>query len=249
MQPVQPISQNQTPPKSTEDLIYTALYNAICERQLPPQTKLGEKTLADHYGVSRTIIRQVLLRLSIDHLVKLEPNRGAFVTHLSLEEARQIYEAWRLIEAAIIRDITPAIMPQQVASLRSLIAEERQACEQGDIPQLTRLSTQFHIQLAELCSNLYLSRFLKELIPQTALAYFYEIRNMPICGEDEHSKILDAIATGDTEIAVELAMRHLDGIESALNARAALKQPASLVEILQPKILSLSGKNYDTSNP
>ncbi|PSB60146.1 GntR family transcriptional regulator, partial [filamentous cyanobacterium CCP1] len=123
--------------KPTEDFIYTDLYNAICERHLPPDTKLGEAMLAEHYGVSRTIIRQVLLRLSSDRLVKLEPNRGAFVASLTLEEARQIYEAWRLVEGAIIQDVTECITPQQIASLRSLIAAERVACDEQNYPLLT----------------------------------------------------------------------------------------------------------------
>ncbi len=95
MSRVQPASQSQFRSKPTEDVIYTELYNAILERRLPPETKLGENLLAEHYGVSRTIIRQGLQRLAHDRLVKLEPNRGAFVGSLSLQEAKQIYEAWR----------------------------------------------------------------------------------------------------------------------------------------------------------
>ncbi|MCL1472222.1 GntR family transcriptional regulator [Argonema antarcticum A004/B2] len=225
--------------KPTEDFIYTELYNAILERRLPPETKLGENLLAEHYGVSRTIIRQVLMRLSHDRLVKLEPNRGAFVATLSLAEAKQIYEAWRLTEAAIVRDVTKTITKKQIAVLQALVAEERLACEQQDLPWLTRLSAQFHLQLADLCTNKYLGRFLKELVPQTSLAFFYEVRNMPICTKDEHSEILDYIASGDVEAAVAAAMRHLDGIEAGLNARAALNQTASLVDILKAKTPSL----------
>ncbi|WP_416674212.1 GntR family transcriptional regulator [Egbenema bharatensis] len=232
--------QSKSDPKPTEDFIYTDLYNAICERHLPPDTKLGEAMLADHYGVSRTIIRQVLLRLSSDRLVKLEPNRGAFVSRLSLEEARQIYEAWRLVEAAIIRDVTRSITPEQVASLRALIAAERVACDEQNYPLLTRLSTQFHMQLADLCSNKFLSRFLKELIPQTSLAYFYEIRKMPVCTKDEHSDILELIVAGNAEAAVETARKHLDGIEAALNARAAVDRRISLVDKLNSRLSSLS---------
>nr|WP_083263436.1 GntR family transcriptional regulator [Oscillatoria laete-virens] len=224
--------QPKSDPKPSEEFIYTDLYNAICERHLPPDTKLGEAMLAEHYGVSRTIIRQVLLRLSSDRLVKLEPNRGAFVASLSLEEARQIYEAWRLVEAAIIRDVTQSITPEQIASLRSLIAAERVACDEQNYPLLTRLSTQFHVQLADLCRNKFLGRFLKELIPQTSLAYFYEIRKMPVCTKDEHSEILELIVAGDAEAAVSAAKQHLDGIESSLNARVAFDRQMSLVDKL-----------------
>ncbi|MBE9180394.1 GntR family transcriptional regulator [Oculatella sp. LEGE 06141] len=226
--------------KPTEDFIYTELYNAICERQLLPDTKLGEVLLAEHYGVSRTIIRQALMRLSGDRLVKLEPNRGAFVARLTLEEARQIYAAWRLVEAEIIREVSTTITPEQVARLRALIAAERQACEAEDYPLLTRLSTQFHIQLADLCSNPFLSRFIKELIPQTSLAYFYEVRKMPLCTKDEHGEILDFIAVGDAEAAVAAAKAHLDGIEAALDARAALEPKASLADKLKSRMPSMS---------
>jgi len=226
--------------KPSEDLIYTELYNSILERQLPPETKLGENLLAEHYGVSRTIIRQVLQRLAYDRLVKLEPNRGAFVSSLSLEEAGQIYEAWRLIEAAIVRDVTKTITRKQIAALKKLVAEERQACEEQDIPRLTRLSAQFHMQLADLCRNKFLTKFLKELVPQTALAFFYEVRSMPICTKDEHGEILDAIASGDETAAVAAAMRHLDGIEKALNARSAIRKPMGLIDLLNTRMPSIS---------
>lgn len=233
MQTARQLRQSQVKPKPTEEFIYTELYQTILERRLPPETKLGENLLAEHYGVSRTIIRQVLMRLSHDRLVKLEPNRGAFVASLSRAEAKQIYEAWRLTEAAIVRDVTQTITKKQIAALRQLVAEERLACEQQDLPRLTRLSAQFHIQLADLCTNKYLGRFLKELVPLTSLAFFYEVQNMPICTKDEHSEILDYIALRDTEAAVVAALRHLDGIEAGLNARASLNQTASLVDILK----------------
>jgi DNA-binding GntR family transcriptional regulator len=226
--------------KSTEDAIYTELYNAICERQLVPNTKLAEATLAEHYGVSRTIIRQVLQRLAGDSLVKLEPNRGAFVARLTFDEAKQIYDAWRLVEAEIIREVTVSITPEQVTALRASIAAERQACDEKDFSVLTRLSAQFHIQLANLCQNKFLGRFLKELIPQTALAYFYDVHKMPLCTKDEHSEILDYIEAGDAEAAVVAAKHHLDGIEAALNAQASLEQKVSLVDKLRVRVPSLS---------
>jgi DNA-binding GntR family transcriptional regulator len=223
-------------PKPSEDWIYTELYNAICERQLPPETKLGEAILAKHYGVSRTIIRQVLQRLAGDRLVKLEPNRGAFVAKLTLEEAQQIYEAWRLVESAILREVTGSITPQQEANLRQLIAAERNACNEQDIPLLTRLSAQFHIQLADLSHNKFLSQFLKELIPQTSLAYFYDVQKMPICSRDEHSEILDHIVSGNVEEAIAAASKHLSGIEAAFNAHMSLHQPMSLVDKLKVRV-------------
>lgn len=222
-----------------EDAVYTEVRNAICERQLLPDTKLGETLLAEHFGVSRTIIRQVLLRLAGEGLVRQEPNRGAFVARISLEEAQQIYAAWRLVEGTIIQEITGSILPNQVQALRELIAQERKACNQNDYPRLTRLSMQFHIELAALSQNGYLGRFLQDLIPLTSLAYFYDVRNMPVCTEDEHSQILNCIEAGDAEQAVAVSHKHLDGIEAALNAFAALEPRLSLAERLTTRQPSL----------
>ncbi|MEL6382581.1 MAG: GntR family transcriptional regulator [Cyanobacteria bacterium J06626_18] len=227
-------------PKPTEEMVYTELHDAICERQLLPDTKLGEALLAEHFGVSRTIIRQALLRLAGDGLVRQEPRRGAFVARISLEEARQIYAAWRLVESTIIREVTKSVTSEQIQVLRQLIARERQACDEKDYPLLTRLSMQFHINLAALSRNAYLGDFLKGLIPLTALAYFYDVKHMPLCTEDEHSQILNCIEAGDTEQAIAIAQQHLDGIEAALNSAASLEPQISLAERLSTRKPSLS---------
>jgi hypothetical protein len=57
----------------------SALTRAIVEHRLQPGTKLAEQKLADHFGVSRTLVRQALFQLSQNRLVTLEPARGAFV--------------------------------------------------------------------------------------------------------------------------------------------------------------------------
>ena len=232
-------SSTPSPPKSTEESIYTDLFDSILERRLPPTTKLGENLLAEHYGVSRTIVRQVLVRLAHDRLIDLEPNRGAFVASLTLEQAKQLYVAWRLIESALVREVTRTITRPQIAKLRSLVKEERVACDRQDLPRLTRLSLQFHMELAAMSQNKYLARFLKELIPQTSLAFFYEVQAMPICRKDEHSEILDRIAAGDEEAAVQAVLSHLDGIESALNALASLNGNASIADLLKSRSPSL----------
>ena len=65
--------------------IVDAITTAIVERRLMPGTKLAEQRLADIFAVSRTLVRQALNQLSRDHLVTLEPARGAFVAQPSVD--------------------------------------------------------------------------------------------------------------------------------------------------------------------
>ena len=64
---------------STTRSIVDALTRAIVEHRLQPGTKLAEQKLADHFGVSRTLVRQALFQLAQNRLIRMEPARGAFV--------------------------------------------------------------------------------------------------------------------------------------------------------------------------
>ena len=102
---------------STTDVIVESLTRAIVEHRLLPGTKLAEQKLADHFGVSRTLVRQALFQLSQNRLIRLEPARGAFVATPSAEEARQVFAVRRMLETEMVR----AFMAQKTpAMLRAL---------------------------------------------------------------------------------------------------------------------------------
>jgi len=92
-----------TSDNSTTRVIVDALTKAIVEHRLHPGTKLAEQKLADHFGVSRTLVRQALFQLAQKKLIRMEPARGAFVATPSSDEARQVFAARRMIELEMTR--------------------------------------------------------------------------------------------------------------------------------------------------
>ncbi|WP_372657483.1 GntR family transcriptional regulator, partial [Hydrogenophaga sp.] len=78
------------------------MVSAILDHQLPPGTKLVEDRLAEAFGVSRTRIRPVLVRLANEKVVTLTPNRGAAIAQPSEREAREVFEVRRLIEPTLV---------------------------------------------------------------------------------------------------------------------------------------------------
>src|SRR5690606_34719231 len=76
---------------SSTETIVNAVMRAIVEHRLLPGAKLVEQKLGDRFGVSRTVVRQALFRLSELKLVRLEPARGAFVAAPSIQEAREVF--------------------------------------------------------------------------------------------------------------------------------------------------------------
>src|SRR5689334_10284023 len=114
------------------DTIYARVLEAIMEHRIAPGRKLVEDKLAEVFGVSRTIIRQTLARLAHESIVTLVPNRGAFVTSPTVEEAKEVFELRRLVEPTLARRLAANGTAEQFAALRATIAREAAARDAND---------------------------------------------------------------------------------------------------------------------
>lgn len=204
--------------ENTVDEIYERIYVAILEHRLHPGTKLGEEKMAEIFGVSRARIREVLARLAHEQIVELFPQRGAYVAKPSIEQARDIFEARRLIEPAVLRRFADTLTPEKIQRIRQHIELEADARRRGDKRATIRLSGEFHTLLAELAGNSALARTMRELCMLTCLTIFlYDAPTAQSCRDDEHQVIIDAVAKRDRARAEKLMLDHLDHIEGSLN--------------------------------
>jgi DNA-binding GntR family transcriptional regulator len=202
---------------SSVDEIYERIYVAILEHRLHPGTKLGEERMAEIFGVSRARIREVLARLAHEQIVQLYPQRGAYVAKPTIEQARDVFEARRLIEPAVLRRLIETITPEKVARLRQHSELEADAHRRDDRRAVIRLSGEFHTLAAELAGNSALARSMRELCMLTCLTIFlYDAPTAQTCRNDEHERIVDAVARRDRARAEKLMLGHLDHIESGL---------------------------------
>lgn len=204
---------------ATEDEICERLTAAIFEHRLPPGTKLGEDRLAGIFGVNRARIRSVLPRLAHDGLVTLAPNRGAFVAEPSVQEARDVFEARRILEPAIVeRALAHPERRTIVARLRQHVAAERKARSAGDTRAVVRLSGEFHMVLADMTGNAVLAKTMRELATRTCLVIaLYDKPAVPSCLSEDHAELVDAIAAGERAHATRLMLEHLRHVEQNLD--------------------------------
>jgi DNA-binding GntR family transcriptional regulator len=206
--------------------IVESLTRAIVEHRLHPGTKLAEQKLADHFGVSRTLVRQALFQLSQNRLIKLEPARGAFVAAPSVEEAKQVFAVRRMLEAEMARAFARSSTPARIKALREHVAQEKLAVQQQDVPSRTELLGDFHVRMAELMGNQVLAELLSELISRCALiTLMYQSTHAAEHSNEEHAEIVKALAAKDEELAVRLMNEHLLHVEE--NLTFDRKLPAS----------------------
>ncbi|ATE58637.1 GntR family transcriptional regulator [Thauera sinica] len=214
------------------EAIYRRILNAIIEHRLAPGRKLVEERLAAVFGASRAMIRQVLTRLSHEMVVTLVPNRGAFVAEPTVGEAREVFEARRLIEPALARKLAQSVTPAQLSRLRGLVAEEERARAMRDRQTVVKLSGEFHLEIAEMAGNAILARQMRELTLLTCLIIIlYDSPAGRACPDDEHRRLLEAFARHDEECAAALMLHHLDHVEQSLDISLAAQDDDDLERI------------------
>jgi DNA-binding GntR family transcriptional regulator len=200
------------------DVIHQRVQTAIVEHRLPPGTKLGEERLAKVFGVSRTQIRQVIERLAHDSIVTVLPNRGAFVSSPTVDEAREVFAARRLIEPDLVRQATRLAQRADIQRLRHHVAQESSARAANDKRAIIRLSGEFHQVIADIAGNRFLAKTMRELETLTCLVIIlYDAPNVPACPYHEHAALVDAIEARDGERAAAQMVEHLRHVEASLD--------------------------------
>ena len=203
---------------SATSAIVEALTKAIVEHRLHPGTKLAEQKLADHFGVSRTLVRQALFQLSQNQLIRLEPARGASVAAPSVTEARQVFAVRRMLEAEMTRAFVRSVTPARIKALKEHVAQEKMAVDRQDAPGRTELLGDFHVRMAELMGNEVLAQMLGDLVSRCSLiTLMYQSDSAAEHSHDEHAEIVRALAARDEARAVRLMDEHLQHVEENLS--------------------------------
>lgn len=202
---------------STTSFIVDALTKAIVEHRLHPGTKLAEQKVADHFGVSRTLVRQALFQLTQNRLIRMEPARGAFVATPSVTEAKQVFMVRRMLEAEMTRAFIKGVTPAMIKSLKAHVAMEKSAVAREDVSGRTELLGDFHVRMAELMGNDVLAQMLSDLISRCSLiTLMYQSATAAEHSNEEHAAIVQALAAKDEALALKLMDEHLQNVEANL---------------------------------
>jgi DNA-binding GntR family transcriptional regulator len=215
-------------------VITQRIVEAVLAQRLAPGTRLGEQSLALLFDCSRTLVREALVRLADRGIVTVSARRGWYVVQPSHEEAREAFEARRIIETGLIRDAEPVTNPA-LKRLRHHLAQERSALEGDDVGQRSYLLGDFHVCLAECLGNQLLADTLRGFTAKTTLiAMLYQSTHDAMQSCDDHVAIVDALESGDYTQAERLMKEHIGQVQAALRLAPADDPLATLREALAP---------------
>lgn len=197
--------------QSVADRVYRELLEAILTGKIQPGQMLPQDTLARQLGVSRTPLREALMRLASEGLVQLEANRGARVTGLDFGDMQHAWRARIVLESGAAR--LAAVLREENALDRMRLAIERQRRTADNIEESLLANREFHLALVAGSGNPYLIRFAEMLWTfQIAVPIFGRQAETPgeaLAWADDHERILEAVAAGNVDSAEELTRRHI----------------------------------------
>src|SRR4029450_13581278 len=201
---------------SLSKVVSDQIRGQILDGKLKPGERLVEDKLSTELGVSRVPVREALRGLSMEGLVRLEPNRGASVAEVTPELVAELVEVRTLLEALTARPAARRHDPEIVAALQDTLKRGNAAAQSGSPDHLARLNGEFHERLAEASRNSVLSDIMRSLRERTSLPFAphrpppaFAINGRPRARDDwkEHAGILAAVIDGDEELAALLASR------------------------------------------
>ena len=198
--------------------VYTAVKAAILDRSLPGGELITEGDVAERVGVSRTPVREGLLRLEAEGLLRLIPKRGALVVPVSPEEVEDVLEARELVEVHAARTAW-ARRDRFVPALGEHLAAMRAAAAADDTWALMGADRAFHAAVVAAAGNAVLTRFYDSLRDRQMRMGVARLRHEPerrATALREHAALLEAARAGDEATWLRLTAEHVRGAGARL---------------------------------
>jgi len=200
--------------------VFHKIRDDILNGRYKHQEELRENAIGQELGVSRTPVREALRQLELEGLVKIIPNKGAYVNGITYQDVEDIYQMRARLEGLCARMACERITKEQLDEMEELLMLSKFHEKKGRFLQLMELDSRFHEILFEACQSKMLEQHLKKLhqyvqrVRQHSLSSGQRAEKATI----EHENIMIAIREKNPEKADELATRHiLNAIENIRN--------------------------------
>ncbi|WP_118135071.1 GntR family transcriptional regulator [Oceanicella sp. SM1341] len=204
---------------SRKDAVFVALRRAVIEQMVMPGAQLAPDVIGEEFGVGEERVHAALLELVDEGLAEVRlADLRIHVASPALGDARQLFEMRRCLEADVVRRLIRRLSADHLDAIEAHLRRQERARLFGD-GQAIRVSGEFHILLAELCSAPVMVRYMRETVSRCS--FILSLFARPWSAElslREHRGIYDALRAQDATLCMARMEHHIDQVEQ----RAAL---------------------------
>ncbi len=191
--------------------VFQKLREDILSGKYKENEELKEVAIGEELGVSRTPVREAFRQLELEGLIQIVPNKGAYVTGITVDDVKDIYMIRSLLEGLCARLATEKITREQLEEMEENIYLAEFHASKGHMDQMAELDNRFHDILYEACGSKMLEHTLRDYHQ-----YVLRVRQKTLANNtrgrasnDEHRRIMEAIKAGDAQKAEQLANMHM----------------------------------------
>lgn len=192
-------------------LVQKEIERQILSGELQAGVRLNELEIARNLGISRAPVRESLRTLEQAGLVVSRKNYGVFVRVVSIEEAREIYQARSYIDAGVGQELARRINARDLARLQEMVERMESAFAADDAATYHELNVAFHERMVEIAGNRKLLDIYRKLLNELALYRRHSLGQPGAMRSsvEEHRRILAAIQSGDSDAAGKAMRDHI----------------------------------------
>lgn len=192
--------------------VYQSLKERIINNKILPNTYLDEKQICESLGVSRTPVREALVRLEWEGLVVSIPQRGVMVSDLSLQTIIELIHVRKVMEPTLLKPYLHCCRREVLLDFRERTAK---ALEEKDVETLHALDYDFHKYLYEASNRPHVIKLLSYVCDQSQRIRTQEfyLRRRSFSGAMDHIKIIDALLNEEYDQVPGMLAEHIHAIE------------------------------------
>lgn len=198
--------------KPLRDVVFENLRAAILDGNLKAGQRLMEVQLAEQLGVSRTPIREAIRKLELEGLVVMLPRKGAYVANMSFKDLIDVLEIRASLEGLAAYLAAERRSDEEIVTLEKVAKEFETCVREADIEGVLKKDIDFHEKIFMMANNKKLYQLITSLWEQVHRFRVTYVSNYDasLSLVEEHNRILQAIKTGDGELAKKYATEHIE---------------------------------------
>ena len=191
--------------------VYHKIRDNILSGVYKENEELKEVSIGEELGVSRTPVREAFRQLELEGLIQIIPNKGAYVTGITIKDVEDIYMMRSKLEGLAARWATTNITKEQMEEMEENIYLSEFHASKGHMEQIAVLDNRFHEIIYEACNSKMLEHQLRDFHEYVLRVRKRTLSQFKRSSEStkEHREIMEAIKAGDADRAEEAANRHI----------------------------------------
>lgn len=209
------MKENRAEKMDLKQKAYISIKEKIIAGEFKPGQDISEEKIQNELGISRTPIREALMRLQTENLIEIFPRKGIFVSNITQKVIKNVFQIRLMIEPQVIRIVGTVISKEWLKTMKEKFQKQFETVSEESILYYVELDKEFHSHLINACDNQYLVNVMNNIFDQNQRMRYqtYSFNERNVATKSEHIAIIESLINDDLDTAEKLMKDHIKNAE------------------------------------